>query len=109
MNARIPVLIASFSCVAQLVGSDTPLRFELKPQATAGSQGILLSDLLTNPSDEPLPRLALSTAPAISRPMFITRAQLNVLLSKKAPELVCTTWLAADKVKVPRATRLLPP
>ena len=107
MRARIPLLVPIFGCVAQLLAGDAPLRFELKAQATAGSQRVFLSDLLTNISDEPLPRIALATAPAIGRPMFFTRAQVNELLTKKAPELVCTNWAGADKVKVSRATRVL--
>ncbi len=107
MRAKFFLLITILGCIAPLFAGDSLLRFELKPQATAGSQGILLNDLLANASDEPLPRIILAPAPMIGRPTFFTRAQLNELLSKKAPELVCTNWTGAEKVKVSRATRVL--
>jgi flagella basal body P-ring formation protein FlgA len=107
MRTRLLLLIPLFGCVARVVAGDWAFRFELKAQATSGSQGILLGDLLTNSSDEPLPRIVLANAPTIGRPMFFTRTQVNDLLSKKAPELVCTNWTGAEKVKISRATRVL--
>lgn len=80
---------------------------ELLSQARAGSHGIFLSDVVTNNSELPLPRILLAPAPAIGRPVYFNRFQVNSMLTKAAPELVCTNWLGADRVKVLRATRVV--
>ncbi len=97
----------TLTSITQLLLADEPVRFELKPQATASTQGILLADLVTHRTDDPLPRVVLAPPPQIGRPALFTRAQLNELLSKKFPELVITNWTGADRVKVVRATRVL--
>src|SRR5262245_39618875 len=95
-------LLAAGAAAAENIG---PL--ELRQQTTAGTQGILLADLVTNRTDQPLPRIVLAPAPQIGRPLFFTRAQVTDLLTKKAPELTCTNWSGADRIKVTRATRIL--
>src|SRR4051812_49142464 len=80
---------------------------ELLPQAVVTSRGIFLSDLVTNTSDSAVPPILLGQAPAIGRPVYVSRFQLNDLLAKKAPELVCTGWFGADRIKIIRATRII--
>jgi len=89
-----------------LVAAENAGPFELRPQAAVNSQGILLSDILTNRSEIPLPRVVLAPPPPIGRPTFLTRAQINELLGQKAPELVSTNWSGAERIKVSRATRV---
>ena len=81
--------------------------FELKPLASAGAQGIFLNDLITNRTDQPLTRVLLANTPQIGRPIVLNRAQVNALLTQKAPELACTNWTGAERVKITRATRIL--
>src|SRR3954468_5316951 len=80
---------------------------ELLPQTTAGTQGVFLSDLVTNKTDRVIPRILLANAPQIGRALFLTRFQINDLLTKKAPDLVCSNWLGADKVRIARAVRVV--
>lgn len=80
---------------------------ELVSFATSGSQGIFLADVLTNRTSEPLPRIQLAPAAAIGRPVYFSRAQVSSLLTKAAPDLVCSNWIGADRVKVSRATRMV--
>src|SRR5690606_21831692 len=80
---------------------------ELRSQTTAGTQGILLADLVNAPPEQALPRLVLAPAPPIGRPLVLTRAQVAQWLALKAPELLCTNWLGAERIKIARATRVL--
>jgi hypothetical protein len=79
---------------------------ELLPQASVGSQGILLSDLVQSKPDQPLPRLVLANPPPIGRPLFLSRFQINELLQKAAPDVVPNSWTGADRIKIVRAVRV---
>ena len=79
---------------------------ELLPTASANSQGIFIADLV-NKSEQPLPRIQLAPAPQIGRPILLTRGQISTLLSKAAPDLTCTNWTGADRIRVMRATRVV--
>lgn len=104
-----------FSCVmsAAMLGAFSNLGAEnigpldLLPQASAGSRGVFLSDLATNREGQVIPPVQLGAAPQIGRPVFLTRAQVNTLLNKKAPDLICTNWGGAERVKISRATRVV--
>jgi hypothetical protein len=61
---------------------------ELRPQAAAGSEGILFSDLVNARSDQALPRLILAPAPPIGRPLVLSRAQISEWLARKAPDFL---------------------
>jgi flagella basal body P-ring formation protein FlgA len=80
---------------------------ELLPHAISSSQGIFLGDVVTNKSDQPLPRIQLAPPPPVGRPMFFSRFQINAMFAKAAPELACTNWGGADRIKVSRATRVV--
>lgn len=103
----VKVIIIAAALVSTVFGTESIGDLELLPAATSGSQGILLSDLVTNRTEQPLPRIQLAPAPAIGRPVFLTRDQINTLISKAAPELVCSNWAGAQRVKVTRATRVV--
>lgn len=99
--------IAALFSLAAASAAESIGPLELRPQASVGTQGILVADLVSNRGELNLPRVVLAPAPAIGRPVFLTRAQISDLLGKKAPDLVCSNWLGADRVKVVRATRVL--
>jgi flagella basal body P-ring formation protein FlgA len=80
---------------------------ELLPHGVATSQGILLTDVATNKSEQPLPRILLAPAPPVGRPMFFSRAQISSLLAKAAPEIACTNWGGVERTKISRATRVV--
>ena len=63
-NILISLALICSAFAAEPIG---PL--ELLPSTTAGSQGILLSDVVTNRPGEPLPCIQLAPAPAIGRPV----------------------------------------
>jgi flagella basal body P-ring formation protein FlgA len=99
--------IIAAALLSTVLGAESIGPLELVPATTSGSQGILLTDLVTNKTDLPLPRIQLAPAPAIGRPMFFSRAQISAMLTKAAPDLVCSNWLGAERVKVSRATRVV--
>ena len=92
---------------SSVFGAESIGPLELLPTATAGTSGIHLEDVVTNKTDQPLPRLLLAPAPAIGRPVFFSRAQICSLLTKAAPDLVCSNWTGADRIKIARAARVL--
>lgn len=100
---KILVLVLALGSVA---GADEQISLELLPQARAGSQGILLSDLVAKNPEQPVPRIELAPAPPIGRPLFLTRYQINSLLESKAPDLACTNWSGAERIRIIRATRV---
>src|SRR5687768_1959774 len=100
-------ILISFALISSAFAAEPIGPLELLPSTTAGSQGILLSDVVTNRTGEPLPRIQLGPAPAIGRPVFLNRSQVATLLTKAAPELVCSNWLGAERIKIARATRVV--
>lgn len=95
------------AAVGSLVASEVIGPLEVVPVATAGSQGIFLTDVVTNRTEQPLPRVQLAPAPAIGRPVYMNRMQIANLFKQAAPELVCSNWVGADRVKIVRATRVV--
>ena len=93
--------------VSSVFGAESIGPLELVPSATAGSRGIFLTDLISNKTGDPLPRIQLAPAPLIGRPVVLTRAQISALLSKAAPDVTCTNWSGAERVKVARAVRVV--
>jgi len=93
--------------INSLIAAENIGPLELLPQASAGTQGVFLSDVVTNKTERVVPRILLANAPQIGRSLVLTRFQMNDLLAKKAPDLVCSNWLGADKVRITRATRVV--
>ena len=100
-------LLLVLALVSSVFGAEQIGPLELIPAASASSQGILLTDLITNRTEQPLPRILLAPAPAVGRPIVLNRSQISTLLSKAAPELVCTNWSGADRIKISRAVRVV--
>jgi flagella basal body P-ring formation protein FlgA len=99
--ATWPVLLSGSAFAAEHIG------LEMLPQAVTTSQGIFLSDVVTNSSEQALPRILLAPAPPVGRPMFYSRVQINSMLTKAAPEIACTNWGGAERIKISRATRVV--
>lgn len=94
--------LAGTSFAAEQLGE-----LELLPQAVAGSQGIFISDVVTNHSGQPLPRILLAPAPPVGRPVYLSRFQISTLFTKAAPELTCSNWIGAERIKISRAARVV--
>jgi flagella basal body P-ring formation protein FlgA len=92
---------------ARIFGAENIGPLELLPQAVAGSRGVFLSDVATNKNGAVLPPVLLGNAPQLGRPVFLSRAQVNNLLNQKAPELTCSSWNGADRIRIARASRLV--
>lgn len=107
MMRQFKCILLAVALVNGAVCADEIGPLELLSQTTAGTQGIFLSDVVTNRSELPLPRIQLGPAPAIGRPLFFSRFQINTMLSKAAPEWTCTNWTGAERIKVSRATRVV--
>jgi flagellar basal body P-ring formation protein FlgA len=99
------VFLALLARTALAVEPIGPL--ELIPHTVATSQGIFLTDVVTNKTEEPLPRIQLAPAPPVGRPMFYSRVQISQMLAKAAPEISCTNWSGAERIKISRATRVV--
>ena len=97
----MPVLLLN-----QVFGAEQVGPLELLPHAVASSQGVFLGDVVTNKSEQALPRILLAPAPPVGRPMFYSRVQVNGMLAKAAPEISCTNWCGAERIKISRATRV---
>ena len=105
---RFPLYcLAVLLALGPSAGAAEKIGLQLLPQATSGSRGVFLQDLVVDDPEQPVPQIELAPAPAIGRPYFLTRYQIADLLQKKAPEIVCTNWTGAERVRVLRATRVL--
>ena len=78
----------------------------LAPEAKVDSRGIFLRNLVSANFTQPLPEVRLADAPAFGRGAVFTRAQLNDLLARVAPE-VTPVWSGPDRVRVVRRSRML--
>jgi flagella basal body P-ring formation protein FlgA len=105
MKFKSLLLLLAFSCSGFAAENIGPL--EVLPQATSGTRGILLTDVVTNKGDRIIPSILLAPAPQIGRPVMLNRFQINELLQKKAPDLVCSNWTGSDRVRIVRATRVV--
>jgi flagella basal body P-ring formation protein FlgA len=101
------ILISLFTATVPLFAAEVIGPLQLIPAATAGSEGIFLSDVVTNASEQPLPKIKLAPAPAIGRPTFLSRLQVASLLTQAAPDVVCTNWVGADRIRITRLTRVV--
>jgi flagella basal body P-ring formation protein FlgA len=103
MMKRVFKFLAALGSVLILTAAEDIGPIELVPAATSGSRGVLLGDLARDGAL--LPKIVLAPAPAIGRPIVLTRLQISDLLAKTAPDLACSNWLGAERVRVVRATR----
>ncbi|MBI3875219.1 MAG: flagellar basal body P-ring formation protein FlgA [Verrucomicrobia bacterium] len=88
------------------VGADATA-FALLPAAQVDGSGIYLNQLLAENAAEPAPRARLANAPAFGQAVMFTRAQIQELLQKVAPELAAANFTGAQAVRVTRRVRTL--
>ena len=102
-------LVAVLALVAggfmQPVRAGEPTAWQLATNAQVDSSGIFLSQLVK--SDQPLPVLRLTDAPAVGQTVELTRDQIKTLLATAAPNLTTTNWTGADAVEISRRTHVL--
>lgn len=105
MKLALKIALLLFVAAASFAETIGPL--ELRTQASVSSRGVFLNDLVTSKNGEPLPQIQLAPAPQIGRALSLTRYQVADLLTQKAPDLSCTNWAGADKIRVTRVTRVV--
>jgi flagella basal body P-ring formation protein FlgA len=76
----------------------------LAVEAKVDSRGIFLRNIVAQNFTQPLPEVRIADAPAFGRFAVYTRAQLNDLLAKAAPEIV-PMWSGPERVRVVRRSR----
>jgi flagella basal body P-ring formation protein FlgA len=68
------------------------------------SQGIYLDQLVANPVGC---HARLTNAPAFGSALVLSRAQVQDLAARKAPQFATTNWSGADKIRITRQSRSL--
>ncbi len=96
-------IFAFFTVVPGLLADTSPL--QLAPTAQVDGAGIFLQQIVK--SDQPLPSVRLTDAPAFGKTADFTRAQIIAFLATAAPEFVATNWTGADSVEVSRRNHVL--
>jgi flagella basal body P-ring formation protein FlgA len=99
--------VNSFAASALALGTQTEsASWPLASEAKVDSRGIFLRNVVAQNYTLPLPDVRITDAPAFGRAVIYTRAQLNDLLAKAAPEIV-PMWNGPDRVRVVRRSRML--
>jgi flagella basal body P-ring formation protein FlgA len=78
----------------------------LATEAKVDSRGIFLRNVIAQTFTQPLAEVRIADAPVFGRAAVYTRAQLNDLLAKAAPELI-PVWSGPERVRVVRRSRTL--
>ena len=103
-------LLALSVALAALGGSafaGEPAAWPLLPSAQVDSAGIFLHQIVGLQISIPLPSTRLAPAPALGQTASFSRAQINELLHRGAPELIITNWSGAAQIRVTRRLRPL--
>lgn len=81
----------------------------LKSTAIATSEGVWLDDLLEAPAANPPPRIRLAAPPPASRPLTLTRQQIEQALRQRSPSNAPPTlnWSGATQIAIHRKSRAL--
>ena len=98
---------ALISLVAVSAFADSPVARSLVATAQVDSSGVFIDQILAPIGDEALPHLRVAAAPTFGQQLLLSRAQIQDLLQKNAPDLVGTNWTGPGQVRVVRRTRLL--
>jgi flagella basal body P-ring formation protein FlgA len=75
-------------------------------EAKVDGRGIFLRNVIAANFTQPLPDVRIADAPAFGRYAIYTRAQLNDLLAKTAPELI-PVWSGPERIRVVRRARMM--
>jgi flagella basal body P-ring formation protein FlgA len=80
--------------------------WRLLPYAQVHASGVFLQEVVDSGTNVPV-QIRLTAAPAVGQSVVFTRAQINDLLRRAAPELACSNWIGATQVRVTRRLRSL--
>ena len=87
--------------------ADGSVARSLAATALVDSSGVFVDQILTPIGDEALPHIRVAGAPAFGQPLALSRAQIQDLLQKNAPDLAGTNWTGPAQVRIARRTRSL--
>ena len=96
---------ALISMVAVSAFADSPVARSLVATAQVDSSGVFIDQILAPIGDEALPHLRVAAAPTFGQQLLLSRAQIQDLFQKNAPDLVGTNWTGPGQVRVVRRTR----
>lgn len=100
-------LLGAHAASALALGSTAEsASWPLANEAKVDSRGIFLRNVVAQTHTGSLPEVRITDAPAFGRVAVYTRAQLNDLLAKAAPEII-PMWSGPERVRVVRRTRIL--
>jgi flagella basal body P-ring formation protein FlgA len=91
-----------FAFVVSACSSDVAA-LQLQTVAQVDGEGIFIQQIVKNP--EALPILKIGPAPAFGQTTELTRAQINDLLTRQAPDLATTNWSGAETIRISRRSR----
>jgi len=100
-------LLSAHAASALALGSpNEAASWPLATEAKVDSRGVFLRNVVAQTYTQPLAEVRIADAPAFGRIAVYTRAQLNDLLAKAAPEVV-PVWSGPERVRVVRRSRML--
>ena len=100
-------LLSSHAASALALGSSNEsASWPLAIEAKVDSRGVFLRNVVAPTHTQPLTEVRIADAPAFGRVVVYTRAQLNDLLAKTAPEVV-PVWSGSERVRIVRRSRML--
>jgi flagella basal body P-ring formation protein FlgA len=89
-----------------LAAQNESASWPLAAEAKVDSRGIFLRNVVAQTFNQPLPEVRIADAPVFGRFAVYTRAQLNDLLAKAAPEVI-PVWSGPERIRVVRRSRTL--
>jgi len=91
-----------FACVGSFAADSAS--WPLAAQVAVDSKGIFLKDIVAPAFTQSLPVVRVADAPAFGKAALFTRAQLNDILIRVAPDLN-PVWSGAEKIRIVRRSR----
>lgn len=114
-----PLSALAFALVAGLLAGVHPIsagdpkpptRFEslaLKAEVAVDRDGVLLSQIASQPGDLPLPELQLLPAPKAANPITLSRSNLQQILARPEFNIAVSNWTGAERIRIARRSRSL--
>ncbi|MBC8003405.1 MAG: flagellar basal body P-ring formation protein FlgA [Opitutaceae bacterium] len=105
---RSAFLLGALQCAIALSAfAEGPALRSLVATAQVDSEGVFVDQVLTAGAGDAWPHIRLAPAPAFGQTLTLSRAQIQDLLQKHAPDLAFTNWTGPALVRVARRTRSL--
>ena len=96
-------LILASALALRLTADQPPLT--LQPEAQVDGSGVMLASLVG--TNQVLPVIRLTNAPALGQKLQLSRDQISAALQAVAPQFATTNWTGAESVQVTRRMRPL--